>query len=134
MGSLKPRDAVLIDTNVLIDYIDGFAQARKLLTSVVAPAISVVTWIEVLAAARSADEARRFRSFLDAWHVIALDAGVADGAAAIRRERRLKLPDAIILATAQRERRKLVTRNSKDFDVDDPDVVVPYRLNKPKRT
>jgi len=45
-----------------------------------------------------------------------------------RRERKVKLPDAIILATAELEGRLLVTRNTKDFPSDDPGVRVPYTL------
>ena len=33
----------------------------------------------------------------------------------MRRERRIKLPDAIILATAEIENRLLITRNTRDF-------------------
>jgi predicted nucleic acid-binding protein len=50
-------------------------------------------------------------------------------AAALRRERpRLKLPDAIILATAQTRGRVLVTRNTKDFPAEMPGIRVPYVL------
>lgn len=38
-----------------------------------------------------------------------------------------KLPDAIILATAQVHRCELVTRNTKDF-ADIPGVITPYHL------
>ena len=40
----------------------------------------------------------------------------------------LKLPDAVILATADREGCILVTRNSKDFDDSDPLVRLPYSI------
>lgn len=39
----------------------------------------------------------------------------------------MKLPDAIILATAQIHRRELVTRNTKDF-AGVPGVIMPYQL------
>ena len=47
---------------------------------------------------------------------------------AIRRAQRIRLPDAIIRASARSESALLVTRNSKDFPADEPDVRVPYRL------
>ena len=46
----------------------------------------------------------------------------------LRRERRLKLPDALIWATARRHGSLLVTRNTKDFPKDDPGVRVPYSI------
>ena len=46
--------------------------------------------------------------------------------AKIRRDRRVKLPDAVIWATARAESALLVTRNTKDFPRDDPGIRVPY--------
>ena len=45
----------------------------------------------------------------------------------LRRERRLRLPDAIIWATARCAGCLLVTRNTGDFPEDEPDVRVPYQ-------
>jgi predicted nucleic acid-binding protein len=53
---------------------------------------------------------------------------VAEEAVRIRRQRRLKLPDAIILATARVHGLVLVTRNTKDFDPADPAIRIPYAL------
>ena len=39
-----------------------------------------------------------------------------------------KLPDALILATARDREITLLTRNTKDFPEDDPNIRVPYRL------
>jgi len=42
---------------------------------------------------------------------------------------RVKLPDAIILATARQNKAILVTRNSKDFSKNNQkDIVIPYKL------
>jgi predicted nucleic acid-binding protein len=51
---------------------------------------------------------------------------VATEAVAIRKQARIKLPDAIIWATARLEDRVLVTRNKKDFSPSDPGVRIPY--------
>ena len=45
---------------------------------------------------------------------------------ALRREHRMRLPDAIIWATAQDLGVLLVTRNSRDFPSKDPGVRIPY--------
>jgi predicted nucleic acid-binding protein len=56
-----------------------------------------------------------------------LSIGIAEQAVALRRDRRVKLPDAVIWATARSMGALLVTRNTKDFPADDPGVRVPYR-------
>ena len=44
----------------------------------------------------------------------------------IRKKTRLKLPDAIILATARVHGLLLVTRNHRDFPKREPDIRIPY--------
>lgn len=46
----------------------------------------------------------------------------------LRREHALKLPDAIILASAQCSGLVLATRNTKDFPLRLGDVLHPYEL------
>ena len=62
------------------------------------------------------------RRFLDGFKIIALDDEIARRAVQLRRAHRIKLPDAVIWATAQTTARLLVTRNTKDFSPDDPGV------------
>lgn len=53
---------------------------------------------------------------------------IAEIAVKERKKQRLKLPDAMILATADAEGCILVTRNTRDFDSNDPQVRFPYTL------
>jgi predicted nucleic acid-binding protein len=53
---------------------------------------------------------------------------VAGRAAENRRVRRIKLPDAIILATAETTSRQLLTRNVRDFPKGMRGVRVPYQV------
>jgi hypothetical protein len=53
--------------------------------------------------------------FLDAFHLVPVDAAVANEAARIRREHGLKMPDALIAATALLQSATLVTANARDF-------------------
>jgi predicted nucleic acid-binding protein len=46
----------------------------------------------------------------------------------IRRGARIKLPDAIIWASARTNGALLMTRNTKDYPKDDPFVRVPYSI------
>jgi predicted nucleic acid-binding protein len=60
--------------------------------------------------------------------VLPLDDAAANHAVLIRRERRLKLPDAIILATAVSRNMTLVTRDEKAFGKHNANVRIPYRI------
>jgi predicted nucleic acid-binding protein len=71
---------------------------------------------------------RATRDFLDGFTLIELDQAVALRAVALRRDHRLKLPDAIIWASAQVHAMLLVTRDTKGFPAGDPGVPMPYRL------
>lgn len=118
----------LLDTNVLVDYLQGVAAARTELARYRRPLISRITWMEVLVGAGAdRDEAAAVRAFLDGFGLVELDGDVASLAVALRREHRLRLPDAIILASARVQDCLLVTRNTKDFSSDWSDVRVPYR-------
>jgi predicted nucleic acid-binding protein len=59
-----------------------------------------------------------------------IDGAVAAEAVAIRRTRKVKLPDAIILATARTGGRIFISRNTKDFPTGvDADIRMPYRAS-----
>ena len=115
----------LFDTNVLIDYLLNVEEARAELSLYRQAAISVISWMEVMAGARP-DNEQATRRFLNRFDRIGLDAQIAERAVAVRRERRIKLPDAIIWATANCGALMLVTRNSKDFPAGEPWVRIPY--------
>ena len=117
----------LLDTNVLIDFLRGIPAAQAELARYDDPAISVITWMEVLAGAPPA-LAQPTRDFLNGFRMIELDAEIAERAVAIRRDHRLKLPDAIIWASAQVHARLLVTRDTRGFPSDDPGVRLPYTV------
>ena len=72
--------------------------------------------MEVLSRPGHTDEtAELTAAFLDIFDEIAIDPAIKSAAIAIRRAYRLKLPDAIIAATAQHLEVPLITRNVKDF-------------------
>ena len=68
------------------------------------------------------------RGFLATFEVIAVTETVAERAVKLRREKRMKLPDAIILASAIEYGLLFVTRNTKDFDSRWPRVRIPYNI------
>ena len=68
------------------------------------------------------------RAFLLNFECLPITMALADPVAVIRREMRIKMLDAIILATAQVAGRELVTRNVKDFPARMDGVRVPDRV------
>lgn len=112
----------LFDTNILIDHLAGVDGAQAEIAAV-APGerhISRITWLEVLRGAKPGpqDEAM-LRGYLGAFRLVELDAAVSERAQALAnphtQSRKLKLPDAIILAAARERGLVLVTRNTRDF-------------------
>ncbi len=118
----------LFDTNVLIDYLNGIAAARDELQRYGQRLISLITWIEVMVGCRDADEESVVRRFLSGFELVAIDLDIANGAVELRRLHRIRLPDALIWASAQRHNALLVSRNTRDFPPDTPGVRMPYRL------
>ena len=116
----------LFDTNILIDYLAGVAGSKAEIGRYPARLVSIVTWMEVLAGARDAGEEDVVEMFLRDFTVVPVSRAVARGAIDLRRSHRIRLPDAIIWASARSESALLVTRNTKDFPADEPGVRVPY--------
>ncbi len=116
---------VLLDTNILIDFTAGYEDARRVLLSNRSASISVITRIELLSGPVKAVQA--VRKVLNDIETIQISEAVTEAAAVIRRDMRLKLPDAVILATAQVQGLTLLTRDQRDFG-GLVTVQIPYRL------
>jgi predicted nucleic acid-binding protein len=117
----------LFDTNILIDYLRGIPAAERELSRFEIKSISLITWMEVLVGTPAAHIGAT-RAFLDSFVSVAIDARVAERAVLLRRSHRLKLPDAIVWASAQVNDMLLVTRDTKGFPTDDPGIRVPYTV------
>jgi hypothetical protein len=122
MGPVK----ALLDTNILIDYLNGVIAARDEIGRYQRPLISLIsliTWMEVLAGTPTG-HAQAIRAFLRRFECVGIDADIAERAVEVRQTHRLKLPDA----TALEHSALLVTRNTKDFSGEEPGIRVPYSL------
>lgn len=118
----------VLDTNILIDYLKGSDKARKEIGRYESPAISLVTWMEVLVGADNDDEEAVLRDFLARFEIISITPEIANHAVTLRKQQRIRLPDAIIWASACCANTLLVTRNTRDFPRADPGIRIPYRL------
>jgi predicted nucleic acid-binding protein len=118
---------LLLDTNILIDVLRGEATALAWLEQQPSPRISVITWIEVLVGCRNG-ESEAVQSWLEGFPRLPLDNAISREAVRLRQQYGLKVPDAIILATARCAQLTLATRNSRDFPLSLGGVLHPYVL------
>lgn len=118
---------LLLDTNILIDVLRGEALALAWLERQEGPRISVISWIEVLVGCREG-EGDLVEAWLNSFPRLPLNDAVAREAVGLRQRYGLKVPDAIILATARCAGLTLATRNSRDFPMALGGVLHPYQL------
>ena len=117
----------VFDTNIVIDALNGVDEADAEYGRYDRVLISRITWMEVLIGAKGDDT--NLRDFLDTYfQIIPLDLAVAENAVQIRKGQRIRLPDAIIWATARINNTVLVTRNTKDFHPNWEGIRLPYTL------
>ena len=118
----------VFDTNILIDLLNGRVEANNEAGRYTGLAISRISWIEVLAGVRDADDKDRVENLLGFFEMIELDEPVAREAIELSKEHCLKLPDAVIWASAKLRDSLLITRNARDFPIGDQSIRVPYQI------
>lgn len=111
----------LLDTNTGIYYLQGALpqKAMQRLSNIIdeRPLISVITKIELLGFNFSSIEEQNItETFVNGAFINRLDDAIANQTIALRKQYRIKIPDAIIAATAIVHRHVLFTRNIHDFD------------------
>lgn len=117
----------VFDTNIVIDWLLDRPEAIRELERYPRHRISRVTWMEVLAG-EPPETRDEVEDLLRSYQVVEIDSNIAAAAADIQHRMRIKLLDAIILATAQTSGAILITRNIKDFPVSMPGIRVPYSV------
>lgn len=110
----------LIDTNVLSDFMNNsFSQNGMLFISNLIddqPEISVITRLELLCWKTNFESEFWIKEFISNTKIIPLSEEVIENCVQIRRTTRIKLPDAIIAATALTFQYTIITNNTKDFE------------------
>ncbi|XLZ72607.1 PIN domain-containing protein [Massilia sp. SR12] len=116
----------LLDSNILMDLMNGIQAAYDEIDYDDDLAISAITWMEVVVGLNAAAVLQFEAALTQAGiRTIHTNQTISRLTAAIRQGNlRLKLPDAIVGATANAEGRLVVTRNPKDFGANQ--VRVPY--------
>ena len=118
----------VLDSDILVDYLQGLDKAKREIERYSQPEISIISWMEIMTGADNPAEEKSCRDFLSRFFVHQLSIDIATEAVAVRKKYRIRLPDAIIWATARANGCLLVTRNTKDFSTKEPEIRVPYRV------
>ncbi|PWK27408.1 hypothetical protein LV89_01721 [Arcicella aurantiaca] len=106
----------LIDTNVIIDAQSGVLSEKGmlLLKGVIDKdfTISFVTYIEVLG---YKNVSKATEEFMALANVIETNKSIIDTCVVLRKQKKIKFPDAIIASTALTYGFTIISRNTKDF-------------------
>ena len=118
----------IIDSDVLIDYLQGLEKAKRELDRYARREMSIISWMEVMTGADTPEEEKDCREFLSTFTIHHLSVEIASEAVDIRKKFRIRLPDAIVWATARANGCLLVTRNARDFSPKEQGVRIPYSV------
>jgi predicted nucleic acid-binding protein len=101
---------VLVDTDVFIDHLRG---AKELKAGRHRLHYSVITRAELFAGTAATGVVTQL---LGPLRELPVDRAIAERAGRVRREVGIRLPDALIAATALEHKLEVATRNTRDFD------------------
>ena len=124
-------DRLLLDTDVLIDYLPDRPEAIAYVESLVGELmISAATVAELYAGVREGAERTKLEMFLKVFHIVPIEDEIARKGGLYRRDYKkshsTELNDALIAATAELQQVPLVTLNKKHFPML-TNVIVPYQ-------
>lgn len=127
------RQQYLIDTNALIDYLgkrlpdNGMDFVNTIIDAV--PNVSVITKIEVLGFNAPDKHYQLLVQFMNDASVLELSNKVVEESINIRKNHKIKLPDAIIAATALVNNLVIISRNVSDFkNIKNLQLIDPHNL------
>jgi predicted nucleic acid-binding protein len=109
----------LMDTNVISHYFTAAYSLDKMsfLDTVIdeVPNLSVISQIELLSWKSDSMTEQAIQAFISDSNIFAINEQVIEVCVTLRRNRKIKTPDAIIAATALAYQYTLITNNTKDF-------------------
>jgi predicted nucleic acid-binding protein len=111
----------LLDTNTIIYYLKGGlpANGMKMIGDIAddRPSISVISKIELLGFnSPNAEEQSLTNKFVEACFIFNLNEAVVNQTIVLRKQYKIKIPDAVIAATAMVFNLTLITHNTNDFN------------------
>jgi predicted nucleic acid-binding protein len=122
---------LLIDTDVIIDYLRGVKKASDFLEEKEDPyLLSTITVAELYAGVKGKNEKVMLSQFLSVFQILSVDEDIAIIGGDLRRQygksHGTGLGDALIAATAMKNHASLVTLNSKHFPMM-KNLIIPYK-------
>lgn len=123
----------LLDTNVVIHFLDASLPIKSInaLNQIVddTPTISVVTKMELLSFNfTSIDEQTVMETFIDNSTIVDINNDIVAKTISIRKTEKIKLPDAIIAATAIVGNFTLITSDTDFKKINELKVIDPHSL------
>ncbi len=118
----------ILDSNVIIEASKKMIDVESTLSPYSQLFISVVSYVEVIGFDFVNTEEKDFiLTILSKFPLIDINKDIADIAVEYRKKKKIKLPDAFILATARYLEADLLTNNVNDFkDLDDNvSIIIP---------
>ena len=131
--------AYLLDSNSIIDFIGNkIPHEQMIIVKTIVrnvPNVSVITQIEVLGFNFEGEEEIIFKDFFQDANVFLITEDVVNKTIELRKKYKIKLPDALIAATALVNNFDIISRNVKDFSrikglvAIDPNTITSDRIN-----
>ena len=114
---------MIVDTDVMVWYMRGNQKARKILESLGSFAISVVSYIELVQGIRNKNELRELKAFIreEGITISPITEAISSRSLHFMEEfslsHSLRLADALIAATVSDTGDRLLTANTKHYDM-----------------
>jgi toxin FitB len=125
---------MLVDSNSLISAAQPAHAHLRQFIAMPAPAVSAVSYVEVLGYHQLDDEARQYlEAFFHLAQVLPLSQAVLDQAVALRQQRKMSLGDALVAGTALAHGLTLVTRHIEDVQwIQELSLLNPFEIEPPQ--
>jgi len=122
----------LADTNAIIDYLENKLPEKAIVfIDNLEMQLSVISRIELLAWTKiSPQQFHQLNDFIASSKVFNISEEVIQHTIEIRKSFNIKLPDAIIAATALAHNLVLITRNTEDFKrIENLELINPWQIS-----
>lgn len=126
----------ILDTNSIIYFLQGYKELDTIFNNIrerkVIPLISVITKIELLSFPDiTSKEEIQIEELLNNFDIVELEEEIIEQTIRIRKKFHLKIPDAIIAASALFNNGILITRNEKEFKkIEELKIINPFSRHK----
>ena len=116
---------VLLDSNLVIYLAKGLIDFDAVIIDEYEYYISVITYMEILGFSfKSKNEEKNTKELIDQFKLVHIDNAIIQKVISLRKKNNVKLPDAIICATAMENRMTLYSNDKRLSKIDKIDIRV----------